>query len=308
MELFNPKHLKFDWAKHFKLVGWTSFILCIVSLVCVFTVGLNYDIDFRGGIEAHVQFPQGHVSQKELREVLETHLKNVSVVNFSEAGVDEFLVTAQSQSKESLAQTLKTTLTAKYGTEGTGFKVTKMDVVGPKVGHDLRKSAILSLLYTCLLVGLYLYWRFDVRFVPGALACIVHDLLITVLFLLITRMEFSMTVVAALLTLAGYSINDTVVVFDRIRETEHKYMGRDKKFIVNDAVNSTLSRTIMTAATTMVCCLVLFFVGGEALRPFSAALFIGILVGTYSSVYVATPLWVWSDRYFERKAAEARAS
>ena len=146
-----------------------------------------------------------------------------------------------------------------------------------------------------------MYWRFDSRFTPGALACIFHDLAVTCGFLVLTGAEFSTTVVAALLTLAGYSINDTVVIFDRIRETEGKLFGRDRKFIANEAVNSTLSRTIMTATSTLMSCAVMYFLGGPTLKDFSATLFVGIIVGTYSSIFVATPLYVWADKFFAPK-------
>ena len=299
MELFDPNKLKFDFTKYFKVTTIGSITLMIVSLIGVIYPGLNYGIDFRGGIEAHLTFSNSSVSTKDVRDLLESKLSNLTVVNFNEKGHNDFLITAHSDSKESVTTALTKTLTEKYGAESdTTWKVSKLDVVGRKVGSDFKKSALLSLIYTCLLVTLYMYWRFDMRFSPGALACIFHDLLLTSGFLVLTRAEFSTTVVAALLTLAGYSINDTVVVFDRIRETEHKFMGRNKGVVVNDAINSTLSRTIMTAGTTLVACAVLYFLGGPTLKDFSAALFFGIVVGTYSSAFVAAPLFIWADAKF----------
>jgi preprotein translocase SecF subunit len=195
----------------------------------------------------------------------------------------------------------------KYGTEGEStWTVAQLDSVGRKVGSDFRRSAFLSLLYTCLLVTAYMYWRFDYRFVPGAIACIFHDLIIVAGFLVVTRGEFSTTVVAALLTLAGYSINDTVVVFDRIREIEHRLVGKSKVAIVNEAINSTLSRTIMTAGTTLVATMVLYFLGGPSLHEFSLALFVGIIVGTYSSAFIAAPLYIWADEKFAPKSATSQ--
>lgn len=297
MELFNPKSLTFNYVKWFRFAGIGSLVASLISVVLLFTPGLNYGIDFRGGVEATVNFKDKEVLQKDLRELLEKKMTNVSIVNFNDAGRNEFSITAQGDSKESVSKVLVTTLTEKYGAEGDKWTTTKMDVVGPKVGAELRKAAILSLIYTCILVTLYLYWRFDVRYSPGSLACIFHDLTMTAGFLVLTRAEFSTTVVAALLTLAGYSINDTVVVFDRIRELEKKYGPQyDKTKLINEAINSTLSRTIMTAGTTLVSCMVLYFLGGPSLKDFAAALAFGIVVGTYSSAFVATPLYLWADR------------
>lgn len=296
MELFDPKKLNFDFVRWFKLAGVLSVSLSVISLIAMWWPGLNYGIDFRGGVEAHVNFKDKAVQQKDLRELLDSKLSNVSIVNFSEANQNEFLITAQSDSKASVTKVLTDTLETKYGKQGDTWTVSKMDSVGPKVGSELRKSAILSLIYTCILVTLYLYWRFDVRYTPGALGCIFHDLTLTTGFLVATKAEFSTTVVAALLTLAGYSINDTVVVFDRIRELDKKYgETKSRKDLMNEAINSTLSRTIMTASTTLIACTVLYFLGGPSLKDFAAALFFGIVVGTYSSAFVAAPLYFWAD-------------
>lgn len=264
--------------------------------------GLNYGIDFRGGVEAALEFKDPNVEQKDIRELLDPKLQNLSIVNFKDSSTSSsFLITAHSNDKVSVSEIIKSTLAQKYGAEGQAWTVKKMDIVGPKVGFELRKSALLSLIYTCLLVTIYMYWRFDLRYSPGALACIFHDLVLTAGFLIVTRGEFDTTVLAAFLTLAGYSINDTVVVFDRIRELDQKGTYRDTKKLVNDAINSTLSRTIMTATTTLVSCAVLYFVGGPSLRNFAAALFFGIVVGTYSSAFVAAPLYIWADKRFSKE-------
>ncbi len=308
MELFDPKKLKFNFAKYFKLTGILSLALTILSLVALIKPGLNYGIDFRGGVEAQVAFKDPSIDASVLRQLLDPKFSNLSIVNFSEAGKQEFLITAQSDSKEETSRILTSTLEEKYGKIGEAWSLSKMDSVGPKVGSDLRKAALLSLLYTCILITLYMYWRFDFRYSPGALACIFHDLIMTAGFLVLVRAEFSTTLVAALLTLAGYSINDTVVVFDRIRELEPKYVGRDKKLLLNEAINSTLSRTIMTAGMTLMSCVVLYFLGGPTLRDFAMALFFGIIVGTYSSAFVAAPTYLALDAWFARKEARGSSS
>ena len=306
MEFFDPKKLNFNFVKYFRLGVWLSLTLSLVSLILIWKPGLNYGIDFKGGVDAQVDFKDKNINQKDLRALLEGKLKNVQIVNYAETGKSAFSVTTE-DSKDFAQKTIKEVLEPVHGPEGQSWNIAKIDSVGPKIGAELRKSAILSLIYTCILVTLYMYWRFDIRYSPGALACIFHDLTLTAGFLVVTRAEFSTTVVAALLTLAGYSINDTVVVFDRIRELEKKYPGRDKSFILNLAINTTLSRTIMTSMLTLGACVVLYFLAGPTLRDFSMALFFGIVVGTYSSAFVAAPLYLWSDNFFNRQVAKKTA-
>jgi preprotein translocase subunit SecF len=305
MELFNPKNLHFDFSSKFGAMGVFSIIITIASLALLIYPGLNYGIDFKGGVEATIQIQESTKSVDSIlmRSWLEKDLSGLSVIDVAtgSSGKKTLIINAQSDSKEEVSKIIANRLNSEIGPQGAAWTTEKLDVVGRRVGADLRKSAILSLIYTCLLVTLYMYWRFDTRFTPGALACIFHDLAITCGFLVLTKAEFSTTVVAALLTLAGYSINDTVVIFDRIRETEAKYFGRDKKLIANEAINSTLSRTVMTATATLMSCVVMYFLGGPTLKDFSAALFVGIIVGTYSSVFVATPLYVWADHLFTPK-------
>lgn len=275
-----------------------SALSILIGFILMVTPGVNYGIDFKGGIEAHVKF-NNSTDIGTLRQSLASNLENVSVVGFSDAA-NEFLITAQADSKDSVTKALTDGLATQFGAASADtWQVMKMDVVGAKVGGDLLEAAILSIIYTCLLITIFMYWRFDLRFAPGALFCIFHDLVIVAGFLAITGIEFSTIVVAALLTLAGYSINDTVVVYDRIRETESKYLGKTKVEVVDYAVNSTLSRTVMTTLTTLVSCGVLYFWGGVALRDFAATLFVGIIVGTYSSIYVAAPMYVWASKRFE---------
>jgi preprotein translocase subunit SecF len=310
MELFNPKKLNFKFSRYFKLFIIVSLLMTTLSIIGIIYPGLNYGVDFAGGVEAQVFFKE-KVSPKEIRQALEKNLKNVTVVSFNDhPGVNEYSVKAQldaKDSKESIGNLVKAGLTAAYGesSEST-WSVKKMDVVGPTVGASLKKSALMSLFFTCLLITIYMYWRFDLRFVPGSIACIFHDITAVTGFVLLTGMEFSTTTVAALLTLAGYSINDTVVVYDRIRELETRFLGSDKKDLVDYAVNSTLSRTTMTAGTTLISCLVLYFLGGPAIRDFALVLFVGIIIGTYSSLYVASPLYIWTGNYLARKETQAQ--
>lgn len=300
MELFNPKNLNFDFGKHFKLFGICSLAVSILSLVLMYKPGFNFGIDFSGGLEARISFKEP-IAVNELRGALESKIQNLSIVSFAEQGKNEYLIKGRSESSGELSNILTSALTEKYGNEGDKWVKGQVDVVGPTVGAELGKAAIWSLIYACILITIYMYWRFDARFSPGALLGIFHDLLLTAGFLAITGIEFTTTIVAALLTLAGYSINDTVVVYDRIREVEAKLPGRSKLAIANEALNSTLSRTLMTSTTTIVSCLVLFFLAGKEISDFALTLIFGIFVGTYSSVFVAAPLYVWTDNFFNKK-------
>lgn len=168
MEFFDPKKLKFDFVKTFKVSLALSFLISVLSVIGIFWPGLNYGIDFRGGVEARVEFPKGNVTQLQLRETLEKRLPGVSIVNF-EGGKHEFLIVAQASEKEDVSKIMTTHLEEAYGPQGDNWKISQRDVVGPKVGSELRKSALLSLLYTCILITLYMYWRFDMRFSPEPL-------------------------------------------------------------------------------------------------------------------------------------------
>lgn len=302
MEFLNPKSLNYNFVKLFKPVGIFTIVLTLVSMISVFFPGVNYGIDFRGGIESRIGFADGNVDTSQVRDALGNKLDNVSVIKFEDPTKNEYLITAQGESKEIIAQIINEALAAKFGaSSATTWSIEKLDFVGPKAGSELRKSALLSLFYTCILITVFLIFRFDIRYSPGALISIFHDLIVTMGFIVLMRIEFSVTVVAALLTLAGYSINDTIVIFDRIRETETKAKGRDKTDIVNQALNTTLSRTFLTALSTLGSCLILYFVGTAEIQDFALILFVGIIIGTYSSLFVSTPLYFYTDKYMSRR-------
>lgn len=300
MELFNPKNLNYDFAKSFRVAGILSFLLTLACVLLIFVPGFNFGIDFRGGIEARLHFKEA-TDVSVLRQALAPKIENLSIASFNEKGRFEYLIIGQSPSTAKLSEELRSVMTAKYGPEKGSWEMGQIDIVGPKVGKELGAAALWSLIYTCILISIYMYWRFDIRFSPGAMASIFHDLIMTAGFIVLTGIEFSTTIVAALLTLAGYSINDTVVVYDRIREMEAKYIGRPKKTLVNEALNSTLSRTLMTSTTTIVSCIVLYFLGSKEIQDFALVLLFGIFVGTYSSVYIAAPFYIWSDNFLHKR-------
>jgi preprotein translocase subunit SecF len=190
---------------------------------------------------------------------------------------------------------------------GTDVQIKQVDAVGPKAGEELRNDGIKSLLYAIALIMLYIAFRFDFRYGPGTVASLLHDAILVIGVFAVTWVEFSLTTVAAVLTVIGYSMNDTVVVFDRIRENEHKL--KDKKFdrVINISVNETLSRTILTSLATFVVTLAMYLLGTGLVKNFAFAMNIGIVVGTYSSIFVAAPVLLWlNERYFSKRTTSSR--
>lgn len=200
----------------------------------------------------------------------------------------------------------KVTQALKAGLSGAEFEVRRTDYVGPQVGKQLRNKGIMALVWAMLFILIYVAFRFDLKFGPGALLAMMHDVIMVAGYFLITRREFNLTSIAALLTVIGYSINDTIVIYDRIREEMVKYKGKPLPEIINIAVNDTLARTILTGGVTSLSLVGLLIFGVGEIFDFAAAMLIGILVGTYSSVYIASPLVIWLDeRQHERENGSA---
>ncbi|MFZ5443449.1 MAG: protein translocase subunit SecF [Myxococcota bacterium] len=198
----------------------------------------------------------------------------------------------------------KVTAALKAGLAGQDFEVRRTDYVGPQVGKQLRNKGIMSLLWAMLFILIYVAFRFDLKFGPGALLSMLHDVVMVAGYFLVTRREFNLTSIAVLLTIIGYSINDTIVIYDRIREEMVKYKGKSLPEIINIAVNDTLARTILTSGVTALSLVGLLIFGVGEIFDFAAAMLLGIVVGTYSSVYIASPLVIWLDeRQHEKEAA-----
>ncbi len=197
-------------------------------------------------------------------------------------------------------------------TEKGKIQIASLEQVGPKVGEKLKQDGVLAVLYALFAILVYIGFRFDSRFSPGAVICLFHDVIITLGLFAVFNIPFDLPVVAALLTLVGYSLNDTIIIFDRIREfvEEHRANKLSKETIesvVNKAINSTLGRTVLTSGTTLAVVFALEFFGDISLRPFAIALFVGITVGTYSSIFIASPIYVWLEKKYEKKMQELEA-
>jgi preprotein translocase subunit SecF len=297
MEFFKPgTHIDFMGKSTYALLFSASMILIgIISLIL--RGGPNYGIDFAGGTVIQVRFSQS-VSPGEIRESLKDVGLTGMVQRFGAEGVGEYLIRLQTTSSdlEGLSAQINDAMTKRFA--GETFEIRRTEMVGPKVGKDLQKKGLQAIIFAMIGILIYVSWRFKFRFAVGAVVALAHDVLITIGVFSLTNREFSLPVLAALLTIVGYSLNDTIVVYDRIREN----MGRMRRELfertVNISINETLSRTILTSGTTLIVVVVLFLLGGGVIHDFTFALLVGIIIGTYSSIFVASPLVVlWEKRF-----------
>jgi len=271
-------NINFMKYRRFALFG--SALLVLLSIVLLLTRGLNFGIDFTGGMLLQLEF-DSPVSVAEVRGSLDKIGFGGSVIQaYSEKGVLIRLKTDQESDQKKIVSSLRETL-------GKNVKVLRTEVVGPVAGSQLRKSAILATSLALLAMLAYITFRFQFRFAVGGVVALIHDVIITLGIFSITYHEVSMPFIAGMLTLVGYSINDTIVVFDRVRENFKNLKQWGIVDLFNNSVNQVLSRTINTSLTTLFPVITLFLWGGEAISDFSMALLVGIIVGTYSSVYIA---------------------
>jgi len=271
-------NINFMKYRRFALFGST--LLVLLSIVLLLTRGLNFGIDFTGGMLLQLEF-DSPVSVAEVRGSLDKIGFGGSVIQaYSEKGVLIRLKTDQESDQKKIVSSLRETL-------GKDVKVLRTEVVGPVAGSQLRKSAILATSLALLAMLAYITFRFQFRFAVGGVVALVHDVIVTLGIFSITYHEVSMPFIAGMLTLVGYSINDTIVVFDRVRENFKNLKQWGIVDLFNNSVNQVLSRTINTSLTTLFPVITLFLWGGEAISDFSMALLVGIIVGTYSSVYIA---------------------
>jgi len=265
-----------------------SALLMIVSLASFFARGLNLAIDFTGGVSAEVSFPRA-VNVDDVRARL-------AAAGFSEPQVQNFgsardIAIRLPPEPQQTAVEIHAHLDRALGGVAAGAQVTQLDVVGPQVGSELKASAMWALFFTLLGIFLYIAFRFHTwRLSLGAIFAVLHDPILVVGFFSLTQMSFDLAVVAAILAVIGYSLNDTVVVFDRIRERFETNRRSPPDVVLDQSINQTLSRTIMTKVVTSIVVVALLFLGGPVLKGFSAALLIGIIAGTYSSIYISSAI------------------
>jgi preprotein translocase subunit SecF len=280
--------LNIDFLGRRKIAWIISIVLLLASIVSLSMRGLNLGIDFTGGTIVEVGYSQ-NVELAPVREALAAaQFDDVIVQHFGTA--KDVLIRLPASESVKAAEISNQVLRA---LESTGeLSMRRVEFVGPQVGDELRDDGGLAVLYALVAILIYVMLRFEFRFSLGAVAALVHDVLLTVGFFSITQAPFDLTVLAAVLAVIGYSLNDTIVVFDRIRENFRKMRKATPLEVINGSVNQTLSRTIMTSLTTLFVLLALFFVGGEVIHSFALALLVGVLIGTYSSIYIASSLLV----------------
>jgi preprotein translocase subunit SecF len=305
MEIIRPG-TKIDFMGKRKAAFFISVALIIAGIVSLIVHGgPNYGIDFAGGTLVQVRFLQP-VSLDEIRESLKDAALEGTIQQFGAEGKGEYLIRLELGSADQAGFTgvINEALAKKFGTED--FEIRRTEMVGPKVGKDLRKKGLQAIVAALIGILFYISLRFKFRFAVGAVAALAHDVMITVGVFSLANKEFSLPVLAALLTIVGYSLNDTIVVYDRIRENMRRMRTEAYEKVINRSVNETLSRTILTSVTTLIVIIILFLLGGGVIHDFAFALLIGIIVGTYSSIFVASPVVILLEQKFPTKGEKRK--
>jgi len=276
----------FDFMAWRKPAMLLSCALILVSIFSLFTLKLNVGIDFTGGSIIEVGYQQA-VELEPIRQALDSEgFGDAIVQHFGSAS--EVLIRLVPDVDKDKAELSTQIIGLLQNISDSPIDVRRVDFVGPQVGKELTEDGGLAVLYALIAILIYVAFRFEYRFSLGAVAALIHDVMITLGFFSLLQLDFDLSVLAAILAVIGYSLNDTIVVFDRVRENFRKIRKKTPLEVVNMSINQTISRTLMTSFTTLLVLLSLFFLGGEAIHAFALALIIGVLVGTYSSIYVAT--------------------
>lgn len=300
-----PENTRFGFMRFRRFSYPFSALMSIVSVVMFIVVGVNFGIDFAGGTLLELRATSGTADLGRLRAAGESlELGNVEVQGFgapSDVTVRIGLQPGGDPAQQAAVDKLRTAI-------GEGYEVRRVEVVGPRVSGELVQSGTLGVVVSIFAVLIYLAFRFEWQFAVGAVIATMHDLLLTVGFFSITHLEFNTTSIAAILTIVGYSLNEAVVVLDRIREVMRKYKRLSTADMIDMSINAVLPRTIMTATTVFLALLALVFFGGEVIKSFSLAMMWGIFVGTYSSIFICSPILIYLGVRSENRDSFAAAS
>ncbi len=298
MQFFKSPHFNFIGVRR-KVIP-VSLILILIGLGSVaIHKGFNTSIDFAGGTLVEVQFDPA-VSLPEVRDVIEgAGFAGAEITNFG--GEREVLIKIKAIGEAAeAARQIESTLKESFASNS--IDVRRVESVGPKIGGELKSAAFWAIIYSLAGIVAYITWRFEFRFAIAAIIALIHDVLFTLGFFSLANREISIPVIAGLLTIVGYSLNDTIVVFDRIRENLHSRKREGYANVVNSSINETLSRTVITSLTTMIVVLCLVVIGGPVIRDFALTLLVGVVVGTYSSIFIASPVLVeWEEFRVKRR-------
>jgi preprotein translocase subunit SecF len=309
LELINP-NTRINFVGQARYAIALSLVIVAVAVAAMFVrdPAVRMGIDFTGGMEMQLRFAQGEaIDEARIREVLTGfELADAEVVRLGEGAVGEYLLRMHQRSLGDQNEVVDE-LREAFAREIGEVEVQKVEFVGPKVGEDLRRDGIVSLTVASLLLLVYIGFRFTPIFAPGAIVAQVHDVVVTAALLVIFGCEFDLTVLGALLAILGYSINDKIVVYDRIRENLALHTAYDFPNMVNDSLNQTLSRTVLTGGTAIFASFALYFWGGPVIETFGLAMALGIIVGTYSSLYITTPILLWLHKRYGKQVAASVA-
>lgn len=282
------KDTSIDFLGFRKIAYAISAVLFAASIASVAVRGFNYGIDFSGGVLIEVKSKNGPVDVDKVRNELDTlKLDELNLQSFGDAQ-DELMIRAQANNADEESQRVAVKQIKEMLDKDFTFE--RIESVGPQVGDELKLSGILASVFAMLAISMYIWFRFEWKFAVGALLGLFHDLLITVGLVSIFHLDFSLTTIAAILTLAGYSVNDTVVTYDRVRENLQKYKKMPQYDLLNKSINDIFSRTILTGITTFLASVALLIFGGDALRSFAFVITSGIIIGTFSSIFICVPV------------------
>ena len=274
--------------KYYNKFNLLSVSLVVISLLFLIFKGLNFGIDFKGGTLIELRSNDTKINVSSLRDNLsQMDLGDVSVKNF---GNDtDFLIKFENNENKKIIEEIKINLDKSFG---NNFNFRRVENVGPKVSKELLRSGVIAISVALILMLIYIWIRFEWQFSLGAIAALFHDVIVTLGLFSLLGLEINLSIIAAVLTIVGYSMNDTVVIFDRVRENLRKYSDIKIFELTNISINETLSRTLITSITTLLALLSIFFFGGEILKGFSLAMIFGVIFGTYSSIYIANTILV----------------
>ena len=282
-----------DFVKYFKKFNIISLVFILLSLGFLFFKGLNYGVDFKGGTIIELRASDEEIKIQDIRKAfLNINVGDVSVKEFGKN--TDYLIKFEKKNdqNDNFIENLKKDLSKEIG---NNFKFRRVENVGPKVSQELLEAGVIAIILSLSAMLFYIWIRFEWQFSLGAIVALVHDVVITLGFFSIFQLEVNLSIVAAVLTIVGYSMNDTVVIYDRVRENLNKYSSKNIKEISNLSINETLSRTIITSFTTLLALFSIFLFGGMILKGFSLAMILGVIFGTYSSIFIANPILIFLD-------------
>ena len=297
-----------NFLKISKILTPISLAISLLALVLVLIFGFSYGIDFAGGNEIQVQFKEAVKIENLRSQLISAGIEKPTVQKF---GTDnEFLIRVEILEDEvqnnKKLQSILSTLENKYKKQGVNIR--RVDSVGPQIGEELKTKGILAIVYSLLMILIYLGLRFDIKYAPSSVICLFHDAIITMSIFSIFQLEVNVQTLAAILAIIGYSLNDTIVTFDRIRENQNLF-GNKKSFfdLCNQSINEVLSRTLLTSITTLLAISSMWIFADGVIKDFAFTLGLGVIIGTYSSIYVATPLLIFIDKiltHYEQKKSQ----